>query len=209
MRLRDIRDKRPRVFTKAMLALPRDPFLRSKRLRLDKRAAERYLKDFLETGPAKVATLQTLYTTKKLKIDYSIRSIEPLLRSIADNLRMYRVGEPPERAVKVLDGCHNRMTQDASCLIVKECEEQLQGLGYYYGECFIRSYPFLKWGIDGNTEPSVGRLLEGFEWLPMVSPVWIYVVQIALHMQLNNPKSCIRDRVDICDEEKALREGQA
>lgn len=112
------------------------------------------LKEFQETGKRYEADLG-------LDGDYSLSSLPTTLEGLTASLTRIPTEEDPSVPEFI------RNTEDYKAGLYEftpEAKRIIIGTAYHFGECFVRSYPKLKWGV-GNVEYATGNMpvVAGFD----------------------------------------------
>jgi hypothetical protein len=112
------------------------------------------LNEFLETGKVYEAELN-------LDADYSLSTLATKLEELT--ARLTRI--PTEEDLNLPEFVRNTEEYKAGLYeFTPEAKRTIIGAAYHFGECFVRSYSKLKWGI-GNVEYATGNMpvVTGFD----------------------------------------------
>lgn len=138
---------------------------------LSKEEAEMVLREFLEDGKANIDTVIAHANQAGVDCDYSIESLPPFLHWALSE--MHIVPKEPDMSVPAFI----RSTGDYQSGLF-DFDERSKNLicfaAYYFGECFTRSYPQLKWST-GYTEYSTGNMpvITGFIYDKELPPMLV------------------------------------
>jgi hypothetical protein len=130
--------------------------------------AREHLQGFLATESVATEALTAGAKQGGVLADFSVGSLPSVLRWIMGNVRIVRVPVPATEPEWIRD-----WHKDGLIDFDEESKYWMLRAAYYLGECFVRSYPSLRWGI-GDPEyieknmPVVAGFLSGTEMAPMM-----------------------------------------
>ncbi len=139
--------------------------------------ARRTLEEFLEAG--KRQELESGFNS-----DYSLSKLPELLECISQKLTSIPCKEDPSvpEYIRNTDEYQSGLYEFSS-----EATQLIIGAAYHFGECFIRSYSRLQWGL-GNVKYATGNMpvVAGFEGSREL-PVLLVLVNL-FERRIENPQ---------------------
>jgi hypothetical protein len=138
---------------------------------LSKEQAQALLKEFLADGRANVDIVRAHAEAAGVRADYSLATLPEFLQWVASQLRTVpRAPDPnvPEWIRSTLDYERGLFDFDARSgnLIVFAA--------YYMGECFVRSYPHLRWATGNRKQFEQNMpVVTGFRYSKELAPMMV------------------------------------
>jgi len=123
--------------------------------------AREFLARFLEDGAAGIDAARADAQAAGVELDYSLASVPEVLGWIAARVELVEAPAPAEAPdwVQAVVAEHGGGFRD----LAEAARADVLRAAYYLGECFVTTYPLLRWEIGADDRPEVRQpVVRGF-----------------------------------------------